>query len=325
MWHLDIHTQKELEEYLGSKKDPDFLANWIAEDNVRIGIEKSEDMEKELERTRLGLEDEREYDDENLTAHVEKLLKKLRVLGGDEHERIFLERELQKEFLNREIEICEKELLRRRKERIEEGKADESQAETRVQAVEFTVQVSEFSKALRYLRPARARGKKARADFVDINARTEEIEIVAPGVSFSLPAKVIRPGYARVPYLTFEWFNKAVKTMRQPSVEVAISQGQVKTANLSFKHPDISTRLIGSRIADLPIDAPLADVLALLVKFRPEELSDSGLSARVLDAQETASGLIDRALKALSPLEIKREKLNEFIWEQIKERSQRDR
>jgi hypothetical protein len=192
-------------------------------------------------------------------------------------------------------------------------------------AVELTVQTSEFSEALRFLRPARARGRKAQADFVDLNARAGEVEIVAPGVSFSFPAQVIRAGYARVPYLTFEWFSKALKTLRQPSVEVAIYQGQVKAANLTFKHPDISVRLIGARIADLPIDAPLADVLALLVKFRPEELSDAGLLPRVLAAQETASELIDRAMKVLAPLGIKRDALGQFIMEQVKNRSEKDK
>jgi hypothetical protein len=95
-----------------------------------------------------------------------------------------------------------------------------------------------------------------------------------------IPVQVTKAGYARLPYLTFEWLNNALKALRQPSVEVAISKGQVKTTNLTFNHPDISTRLIGARIADLPIDAPLADVLALLVKFRSEEIGDSGLSAR---------------------------------------------
>jgi hypothetical protein len=68
----------------------------------------------------------------------------------------------------------------------------------------------------------------------------------------------------------------------------------------------------------------LPDVLALLVKFRTEELSDSGLLARVFAAQESASALFDRARKALTPLEIKREELSQFIWEQVKKRTQRD-
>jgi len=191
-------------------------------------------------------------------------------------------------------------------------------------AVEFATQSTEFSEALRFLRPARARGRKAQADFVDMNAHAGEIEIVAPGVSFTVPAEITREGYARAPYLVFEWFAKALGTLRQTSVVVRIAEGQIKVANLSFAHPDISVRLMGPRIADIPIDAPLPEVLALLVKFRSEEIGDSGLMARVLAAQETASELIDRAMKALAPLEINREELSQFIMGQIRKRSERN-
>jgi hypothetical protein len=307
----DRHTRQELENFL-SARDSDFLATWIAADDEQAKIDRYQDMETELERMRLLLEDEQECDDANLRAHAETIQKELKANEVED---------LQRDFLERELKICHKEIARRQMEPIERGKANESQAEIRVPTVEFMVESGEFSKALRYLRPARARGRKARADFVDLNARTGDVEIVAPGVSFSLPSQVISAGYARVPYLTFEWFAKALGTIRQPSVVVWIADGQVRAENLTFTHPDISIRLMGARIADLPIDAPLPDVLALLVKFRPEELSDSGLLARVLAAQETVSELIDRAMKVLAPLETKHEELSQFIWEQIKKRN----
>jgi hypothetical protein len=315
MHHLDIHTRQELENYL-SCQDPEFLTKWIADDDEQAAIDRYQDMETELERVRLLLEDEREFDDANLRAHTAILQKKI---GNYEVN------DLQRDFLERELEICRKEIARRYMERSGQGTANESRPENRGPTVEFIVQLSAFSETLRYLRPARAWGRKARSDFVDINARTGEIEIVAPGVSLSLPAQIIRAGYARVPYLTFEWFAKATSTIRQPSAAVWIAEGQVKVENLSFMHPDISIRLIGTRIADIPIDAPLPDVLALLLTYRAEELGDSGLLARVLAAQETAAELIDRAAKDLAPLEIEREALGEFVMEQIKRRCQRDR
>jgi len=313
MYHLDIHTRQELEDFL-SAQSPDFLGKWIAEDDEQAAIDRYQNMEAELEQMRLVLEDERMYEDADLKTHIEKLLKEIGTGDVDE---------IQRDFLERELEICHKESARRQLERIEDRMTNRSHVEAGGPAVEFVIQSTEFSEALRFLRPARARGKKARADFVDMNAHAGEIEIVAPGVSFSVPAEITREGYARAPYLVFEWFAKALGTLRQPSVVVRIAEGQIKVANLSFAHPDISIRLMGPRIADLPIDAPLADVLALLVKFRSEELSDSGLLARVLASQETASALIDRAVKVLAPLEIKREELSRFITEQIRKRSQR--
>jgi len=189
-------------------------------------------------------------------------------------------------------------------------------------AIEFVVQIGEFAKAVRFLLAGRPRTKKAQSEFVDMNVANGELELVTTGASSALPAEVVRSGYGRAPYLVFEWFGKAVKTLKQPSVRVLIEPGKVKAANLIFSHADISVRLIGARIADLPMDAPLPDVLALQARFSDDELEDSGLLAKVMAAQEQASGLIDKAMKALEPLEVDREALGRFIWEQIKRRSQ---
>jgi len=186
--------------------------------------------------------------------------------------------------------------------------------------IEFDVEPREFAQALRYMRPARLQGRKARAEFIDINAGKGEIELVSTSASTTFPAQVINPGYARAPYLGYEWLSKAVRTLSQLSVRVSIVEGQIRVAKLTLSHPDITMRHIGARIADLPIDAPLPDVLALLVKYRTEELSDSGLLARVLAAQEQTSRLIDRAAKTLKPLDMKREALSEFIYKQIESR-----
>lgn len=134
-------------------------------------------------------------------------------------------------------------------------------------AIEFVAMRDELVKALKYMRPARPQGRKAQSEFVDLNARGSEIELVSTSVSTVFPAEVTSCGYARTPYLVFEWF--------------------------------------GARIADLP-----------------EELSDSGLSAKVLAAQEQTAVLIDRAIQALAPLDIKRTALSEFVWQQIKKRAQ---
>ncbi len=59
------------------------------------------------------------------------------------------------------------------------------------------------------------------------------------------------------------------------------------------------------------------------MKYRPEELEDSGLLTRVLAAQEETSKLMDRALAALEPLQIQRQALDQFIWEQVQERAEK--
>jgi len=187
-------------------------------------------------------------------------------------------------------------------------------------AVEFDVHLKEFVRAVKFLFTGRPRGKKAQGEWVDINAFGEEVELVATGVSAGFPAEVRKSGYGRVPYLFFERFIKAIKTLASPSVHVSIEPGKIKAENLTFSHPEISIRLIGTRIADLPVEAPLPDVLALFLRYRLEEIEDSGLLAKVLAAQEEASKLIDQAFKTLQPLGIDRAAVSDFVSEQIDRR-----
>ncbi len=317
MCRLDIHSRWELQVFL-SKKDPDFLSKWIVKEDENEDFRRFEDERDELESIQETLEIGRESaltddpDNLELRSCVSRMQDKLR--DPDQLE-------VQKDFLKRELEVYEKELAYRQIKRGGNFKLRVPGERIGVAGVSFEVNLSEFSKVIRGLRPARARGKRARADFVDINAYMSEVEIVAPGVSVRFDGRVMHSGYARVPYLTFEWFAKALKTFRQTSIEVYFSEGQVSVANLKFRHPDISVRLIGSRIADLPINAPLPEVLALLIRFTAEELSDSGLLAKVLAAQEEAKKLMDRAMKALAPFEIKREELSQFITDLLKKRA----
>ena len=93
----------------------------------------------------------------------------------------------------------------------------------------------------------------------------------------------------------------------------------MKAANLSFRPPHITIRPIGVRIADLPVNASLRDVLNLFLHFETPELEDSGLLPRVMEAQTKVADLIDRITVLLKPLGIEREAISQFVWEQIKE------
>jgi len=121
--------------------------------------------------------------------------------------------------------------------------------------------------------------------------------------------------------MAVDWLRKAVRSLRQSLVRCTIEPGLIRVATLSFASPEVTIRPIGARIADIPAEAALPDVLALLVKYRPEELEDSGLLARVLAAQEQTSKIMDQALTVMGPLEIPREVLGRFIWVQVKRRA----
>lgn len=192
-------------------------------------------------------------------------------------------------------------------------------------AIEFSADLKEFNKAVKYLLAGTSRTEQDSLEMVDLNARAPEVELVTTGVSSPFPADVQCSGYARVPLLVFERISRAIRNLRRDSIQVLIETGTIRVGKLSFLHPEISLRLIGARIADLPIDAPLPDVLALQARFRPEELEDSGVLGRVLEAQEQTSKLIDQAFESLEQLGITRATLSAFVSEQIAARARQKR
>jgi hypothetical protein len=189
-------------------------------------------------------------------------------------------------------------------------------------AVEFSVDLKEFNQAAKHLFAGKSGTRQARFDFVDLNAVASQIKMVIPGASSALTTEIKTSGYARVPLTVFERICSALHKLPDDLIEVSIRTGSMKIGALTFSHPEISLRLIGARIADLPIDAPLPDVLASLVRFSPDEIEDSGLLARVLAANEEAWRLIDEAFKNLEPLGIERAALSRFVSEQIELRAQ---
>jgi hypothetical protein len=58
----------------------------------------------------------------------------------------------------------------------------------------------------------------------------------------------------------------------------------MKLDNFSFSHPDIELKVVGTRIADLPINATALDCLAVQSLFSAEQIAESGLAPRILDA-----------------------------------------
>jgi hypothetical protein len=192
-------------------------------------------------------------------------------------------------------------------------------------AVEFLADLKELNKAVKYLFAGKSGSTQARVDYVDLNAFASQIEMVIPGASSAFAAEIKASGYARLPLPVFERIERVIRRLHDDSINVSIVTGSIKMGTVVFSHPEISLRLMGKRIADLPIDAPLPDVLALVARFRPEEIEDSGLLARVLAAQERASKLIDQAFMSLAQLGIERGALGAFVSEQITARARQKR
>ena len=185
--------------------------------------------------------------------------------------------------------------------------------------VEVSFRLKDFKTALKHLFVLKPTRGQAKLEYVDFNTGDDEVELVTTGIASSFPARIKTHGYARIPYPTFSDLSRSLRNLSEQPVVVSIHEGELKAANLAFRHPRITIRPTGVRIADLPVNASLCDVLRLFLHFQTPELKDSGLLARVMEAQTEVADLIDRITVLLKPLGIEREAISQFVWEQIKE------
>ena len=186
---------------------------------------------------------------------------------------------------------------------------------------EFSAALDELNQAARFLMAGASHGKQQLLDSVDFNGSGSQVELVTAGVSSAFRARVLISGYARVPLAMFERIRRAIRMLKHDEIHVRIESGAMKVESMEFSHPEIVLRWMGPRIADLAIGAPLVDVLAVAVRFRAEEIEDSGLLARVLEAQEELSRMVDQAYRILEPTGIERRALSEFVSGQIANRT----
>ena len=185
--------------------------------------------------------------------------------------------------------------------------------------IELFVSTSALKKAIRQI--LSGRGDYIDHDTVDISASGDSLEFTSTGTSTTIDAGIRQAGYARVPLPVLEKVKKFAGTFNKESLFLRVEPGRVRIESASVSHADVEMRSIGRRIADLPVNAGPLDVLALQRIFSAEEIADSGLAARVLDAQETARTSVDGAVANLERLEIPRSKVVEILEDQITQRA----
>jgi hypothetical protein len=193
-------------------------------------------------------------------------------------------------------------------------------------AIEFSVEQHDFTHALKPFFAGTPRRRSAALDYVDIRGEESEVELVSTGVSSSVQAEVASSGCARLPFARFEALFRRPEKLAWSSagkILIRIEDGQICAGPTTICDPDISIRTAGSRAADLPIDAPLYEALALTLRFSEREIRDSGLWDRVEAAQDEARQRIKRAARILGPLNVTEEVLRAFIWDHIAKPSER--
>lgn len=157
---------------------------------------------------------------------------------------------------------------------------------------------------------------------MDGSTGVSPVRPLAPtGSSTELPAHVVTGGYVRVPVPVLAEINKLARTYRKPHVRIRMEPGRFRFESFTRSHSDIVMRPTGVRVADPPVDAPPADALAIQKLYSAEEIAESGLAARVVDAQAFAAKHIDGALVYLAPFGITRDEIVRLIDERITTRA----
>jgi hypothetical protein len=183
--------------------------------------------------------------------------------------------------------------------------------------VEFSIDRADLIQALKPFFGGRPGAKSTALGYVDIKAEKTETEFITTGFSSSSKAEVTSAGRARLPFSMFETlFRNPQKLAWNPAgrLTIRIKQGQIQAGPFTLDNPDVS---IPARRAELPIGASLQDTLALSLRYSEQELAENGLWDRVKGAQQEAAQMIEKAAKILGPLNITRESLRSFVWDQI--------
>ena len=185
--------------------------------------------------------------------------------------------------------------------------------------VEFIVGAKEFKKSVRMILSGRT--QHLDTDAADFRAVANLLDLSSVGTETQMDAEVTQAGCARMPLIMLKGLKKAAVTFKQDKLRIQIEDGRVKLQSLSLSHPGIQLLEMGTRVADIPMDASLLDTLAMVKLFSGRDLSDSGLLPRVHEARLAAVAAIDHATTCLSKFEVPRETVQKLFEDHISKRS----
>ncbi|MGH9556253.1 MAG: hypothetical protein ACRD2Y_10565 [Terriglobales bacterium] len=177
--------------------------------------------------------------------------------------------------------------------------------------LEFVVPAKDFKKAIRLILVGR--GENARRDTADFVVIADTLELRSTGSSTQMDAHVFQAGFARVPVAMLGKIRKLASSFKLPRLWIWIEGGRFRMESFTFSSPDIELKPIGIRGADLPVNAGPLDTLALQKLYSAEELAESGLATRIMEAQKKAGRAIDNATYELRDYGVPREAVRDLV------------
>jgi hypothetical protein len=185
--------------------------------------------------------------------------------------------------------------------------------------IEFKVAAKDFRKAVSLILVGRA--AYMNTDLAHFEVVADSLEISSVGGETQIDTDVAQAGYAQVPLSILKDIRKVASTYKQAQLKIRIDDGLFRIESYSFRNPAIELRRIGGKIADIPVNAGYLDTLAMVKLLSAEEIVESGLTARVLEAQEKASAAVDGATSWLAIFEVQKEEVRKLVDAQLAKRA----
>jgi hypothetical protein len=182
--------------------------------------------------------------------------------------------------------------------------------------MDFLIAKTDLASALRQM----LLGQQPTSDeMVDITAHAAGSAVfVITGRSVDVPAQVAELGTASAPASVLHRLKSILKTYKEDPLRIRITPGRVRVENTAISEPRIVLRNIASRIIDVPTNARDLDLLALPFLFTTEEISDSNLTTRVLNAQQSLSDSISWAASSLASLGVTSDEVRQLVESKIR-------
>jgi hypothetical protein len=182
-------------------------------------------------------------------------------------------------------------------------------------AIEFRVRVSDLKNATKQLLVNR--GEFRDSDLVDLLVSECVATLRTVGTSTEIPVFGTSPGTARFPLSVLKDMAKMAGTYKSKELPVVVEEGSMKVARFRMRNENITLGAIPNQQIDIPVDASLLDTLALGVLLSERQITEQGLTRRVLDAWQKANEAIHEAAASLTALEVTEAEIRGLVEQRV--------
>lgn len=187
--------------------------------------------------------------------------------------------------------------------------------------IEFRVRVSDLKNATKQLLVNR--GEFRDSDLADLLVSECAATLRSVGTSTEIPVFGTSTGVARLPLSVLKDIARIAGTYKSKEVPVVVEEGSIKVSSFRIRSEEITLGSIPNQQIDIPVDASLLDTLALGVLLNELQITEQGLTRRVLDAWQKANEAIHEAALSLTELDVTEAQIRGLVEERVQAAAER--